>query len=174
MKLRGQNVAISRISSIIAMFIDHFDLDIDCSRLPSSTTISRICRAELDLIDNAQLGFLNGSVPLSVPVVHGHDGTTLGVRKLLSNQVYLGNHVLQLDVSEIADGTAATQAAEFKRISETIQEDASAVLPANLLGHNVPMHLRVVASLSDKASTESKFAKHVFATATNDTQYPVS
>ena len=58
MKLRAQNIAISKISAIISLFVDHFDFDIDLSRLPSTRTISRIVSYEMDILANAQIGYV--------------------------------------------------------------------------------------------------------------------
>ena len=81
MKLRQQNISPSRISNVISLFVEHFELDIDVSRLPSVRQIGRIANEELSIICNAQLGHAIG-VSSSDVFVHGHDASTKLNRKL--------------------------------------------------------------------------------------------
>jgi hypothetical protein len=89
MKLRRQNVAISKISALIALFVDHFEIDVDLSRLPSTRTLGRIVQFELDILANAHLGFETASHSDSIG--WGHDASSLRTKKLLTNQVCM-NH----------------------------------------------------------------------------------
>lgn len=75
MKLRGENIAISRIARVIAVFCDHFDLDVDLSHLPSTRVVGRILKYELDIVCNAQIGYAIGSSAVD-EITQGNDGST--------------------------------------------------------------------------------------------------
>ena len=130
MKLRRQNIAISKISSVIALFVEHFDLEVDLSRLPSTRTISRIVTAELSILTNAHIGLTTASAA-EKDMVWGHDESSLRGKKIVTNQIYISQHLMQMDMVEIPNKTGLAQADAMVWTCEQIQRDSS-VLPSSL------------------------------------------
>ena len=55
LRMKNRKVPASHMAGVISDFIDFFNVDTDTQHLPSERQVNRICKAELDIITNAQL-----------------------------------------------------------------------------------------------------------------------